>query len=313
MKIFWTKTPLQRGMIGVFQGEEGLALAHVVRSGDKPHLLFCTWLGEGTEEPANREPLLQEEVKRRKVGRVPAVGVMDLDSYGLYQVTPPPVPDEELREAVRWQVKDLIDFPLEEAVVDVFRVTADSRRDGAKTAYVVAARQTCVVEQVRTMRQARLRIQAIDIPELALRNLALLLPEEPRGVALLYLTPHRGVIIVSRGGRLQLARDIPFGTELLAGADNAPDDSRELLALDIQRSLDFYESSFRQTPVAALVLLPTARPLPDLVEALQSRLGTAVRRYDLAEAFDCEGGLPEHAEHCLLAIGAALREAREGA
>jgi MSHA biogenesis protein MshI len=296
-------------MTAVCQAEEGLGLAHVVRSEGKPRLSFCVWLAAG---PENREALLQEEVKRRRVSRVPAVGVMEFGSYGLYQVAPPSVPDEELREAVRWQVKDLIDFPLEEAVVDVFRVTTDNRRDGAKTAYVVAARQALVGACARLMRQARLRIQVIDIPELALRNLACLLPEEPRGVALLYLAPHRGVIVVSRGGRLQLARDIPFGTELLSGVGNMPDDPWELLALDIQRSLDFYESTFRQTPVAALALVPPARPLPDLAEALQSRLSTVVKRYDLAEALHCEGPLPEHAERCVLAIGAALRDARGG-
>jgi MSHA biogenesis protein MshI len=264
--------------------------------------------------------LLHDEVKSKGLIRSRCVGVIGFGSYGLFQVAPPPVPDDELLEAIRWQVKDLIEYPLDEAVVDVFRVGGDTRREGAKNAYVVAARQSVVQQHARLMRHARLKIHAIDIPELSLRNLAALLPEDARGVSLLYLGAESGVVIVCRGGRLQLARDIPFGTNALAGGSGFPepggfDDPAErlsLLALDIQRSLDFYESSFRQTPVAALYLLPTATPLPDLLPELQTRLGTTVKPFAPGDILTGTDEDLEKAAHCLLAVGAALRNDREG-
>ncbi|MGE4544376.1 MAG: type IV pilus biogenesis protein PilM [Pedobacter sp.] len=318
MKIFGGKSSSTGGATGISREEGGIGLAHVTGSLDKPFLAGCEFFAE---DAVDCEERLQEEVKRRGLVRSRGIGVIGFGSYGLFQVAPPAVQDAELRDAVRWQVKDLIDYPLEEAIVDVFRVGADNRREGSKNAYVVAARQLVVQQQARLMRHARLKIDAIDIPELCLRNLASRLPEDARGVSLLYLGVDQGVIIVCRGGRLQLARDIPFGTSALSGpkADlessgfDEPQERLSLLALDIQRSLDFYESSFRQTPVAALYLLPTVTPLPELLPELQARLGTSVKNFVLGEVIDGERQDLETAESCLLAVGAALRHDREGA
>lgn len=303
------------GLTGISQESGGLGLAHVVGVDDHARLAGCAFL-EG--DPLTCRDSLQEDIKRRGLVRSRGVGALAFGSYGLFQLAPPPVPDAELREAVRWQVKDLIDYPLDEAIVDVFRVGADSRRENARNAYVVAARKSVVQQQVQLMRHARLKIDAIDIPELCLRNLAVRLPEDARGVSLLYLGVDSGVVVVCRGGRLQLARDIPFGTAALSGRAEPggfgdPEERLGLLALDIQRSLDFYESSFRQTPVAALYLLPTTPPLPDLLPELQSRLGTPVNPFVLGDVLDGEPEELRRAERCLLAVGAALRGGREGA
>lgn len=317
VKIFGGKSSSTGGTTGISLEEGGIGLVHITGAQDKSVLVGCEFF-EG--DAIDCEERLQEEVRRRGWVRSRGIGVIGFGSYGLFQVAPPVVPDAELRDAVRWQIKDLIDYPLENAIVDVFRVGADNRREGVKNAYVVAARDSVVQQQAGLMRQARLKIDAIDIPELSLRNLATRLPEDARGVSLLYLGDDRGVIIVCRGGRLQLARDIPFGTSALsdeaAGLEpvgfDAPQERLSLLALDIQRSLDFYESSFRQTPVAALYLLPTATPLPELLPALQARLGTPVKPFVLGEIISGEIHDLETAEHCLLAVGAALRNDREG-
>lgn len=317
MKIFGGKSASTGGATGISLEEGGVGLVHIAGKQDKPVLVGCEFF-EG--DAIDCEERLQEEVKRRGWMRSRGIGVIGFGSYGLFQVAPPAVPDAELRDAVRWQVKDLIDYPLDEAIIDVFRVGADNRREGAKNAYVVAARESVVQQQAGLMRHARLKIDAIDIPELSLRNLAARLPEDARGVSLLYLGDDQGVIIVCRGGRLPLARDIPFGTSSLSGEtaileSGGFDETQErlgLLALDIQRSLDFYESSFRQTPVAALYLLPMATPLPDLLPALQARLGTPVKSFALGDIVSGEGQDLETAERCLLAVGAALRNDREG-
>ncbi|MEZ4484279.1 MAG: pilus assembly protein PilM [Syntrophotaleaceae bacterium] len=102
------------------------------------------------------------------------------DFYQLLQIAPPEVPNDELRDAVRWQIRDLIDFPLEEAVVDVFQVPRDVQREGARTAYVVVARQSLLRKKVALLKNAKLKVQAIDIPELVLRNIVNLLPNAHR-------------------------------------------------------------------------------------------------------------------------------------
>lgn len=310
MKFFFGNSTSASGLTGISREVGGVGLVHVTGAIDSPHLACCAFV-EG--ENSRCDAFLQEEVKRRGLAKSRGVGVLSFNTYGLFQVAPPAVPDAELRDAVRWQIKDLIEFPLDEAVVDVFRVGLDARREGTKNAYVVAARQAVVRQMALMMRQARLKIEAIDIPELSLRNLATLLPEDERGVSLLFLGVHSGVVIVCRAGRLQLARDIPFGTDALSAQDADFQERLGLLALDIQRSLDFYESSFRQTPVAALYLLPTVEPVKGLLQELQSRLGTPVKPFVLADLLSGDSLDLVAADRCLLAVGAALRRDREGA
>jgi MSHA biogenesis protein MshI len=225
-------------------------------------------------------------------------------------VVSPEVPEGELREALRWQIRDLVDFPLEEAVIDVFQVPRGHLREGARTAYVVVARQALVRQRVALLEDARLKIEAIDIPELVLRNLINLLPEAERGMAFLYFGADSGLIIVTRGQELCLARNLQVGASSLSAGGSALDSTVESIALEIQRSFDFYERSFAQKPIGSLVVAPQEFDAGGLLAGLRSALGIQVNTLDLAEILECPETLPEHPGRCLLAIGAALRTAQ---
>jgi MSHA biogenesis protein MshI len=244
----------------------------------------------------------------KKVGLTTGRAIFSLavDDYQMLQVAPPEVPDDELREAVRWQIRDLIDFPLEEAVVDVFQVPRDTRREGARTAYVVVARQNFLRQKVALLKDAKLKLQAIDIPELVLRNIGNLLPNADRGVALLYFGSGSGQIIICRDGKLCLARNINIGAEALRSDAPYWQDMVDSVALEVQRSLDFFESNFSQPAIGSLTLAPMGFDSVDLMVKLGGTLGIAVHPLEIADLLDCQIPL-DRPEQCLLAIGAALR------
>jgi hypothetical protein len=82
-----------------------------------------------------------------------AVGtVLDVADYQLLLVESPDVLAAELKAAVRWRLKDIIDFPLEDAVVDVFGIPEPVRRTGAKMMYAIAAKRQAVEDHVSTSR-----------------------------------------------------------------------------------------------------------------------------------------------------------------
>ena len=93
----------------------------------------------------------------------------------------------------------------------------------------------------------------MDISELALRNIVHgLYPEPDKSVGLLRLTAAGGVVNVSRGDELFLSRRI-------AGvpADFTEDAwarFRDPLVLQVQRSIDYYESAMSQPPCNALLV-----------------------------------------------------------
>lgn len=237
--------------------------------------------------------LLQRIVRERDLRNVPCTGLLRSGDYSLVLLDALALPASEIRGAVRWQLRDLIDFPAEEAVIDVFDVPEP---DGgtARRMYAVAARRERVQQLVNLLNYADLDIKAIDIPELALRNIAALLPEDDGGVALISLDRQQGLMTVTRQHALYFARRVDCGTERLLSATGGQEFTPALeflldnLIVEVQRSLDFYERNFNQSPVTGIVFTPVPGVSRRLCDYMQSQLGVPVRWLDLAATCDVE-------------------------
>jgi MSHA biogenesis protein MshI len=236
-------------------------------------------------------------------GRIPVHLVIDSSQYELLLVEAPRVEPSELRAAVRWKVKSLIDFHIDDAVIDVFEIPGqDNRPQGQRMMYVIAARARNIRELVDMAEEADLNLQVIDVADMALRNLAALLDDDVRGVAMLHLERDHGVITVTRQGNLYLSR------RLETGHDSIREIGHEQLLLEIQRSLDYYDSHFAQPPIGSLHVLPGFAGDADLVGNLADGLDLQVAAFDPQSTLDCQVSLPrEHLSAALVAIGGALR------
>ena len=107
-----------------------------------------------------------------------------------------------------WRVKDLIDFHIDDAVIDVFEVSEEQATGRNRMMYAVVARSAAVKQRIDALNDAGLNLSVIDIPELAMRNIAALLPEDMGGVGLIYLLGGGGLITISRQGKLYLSRHV---------------------------------------------------------------------------------------------------------
>lgn len=306
----------------------GLALARVRREDGAPQLDLC--LHRPLLRPDEAAPALAEMVREHQLRNQPTVLVLEPGEFNLLLVDAPEVDPTELKAAVRWRIRDMLDFHVDDAVVDVFDLPP--QRGRARMMYVVAARTALVQRRIALAESAGLRLEAIDIPELAQRNVAALLPEDAEGVALLSLGPDTGVITLTERGTLCLARTLETGLGDLQGDAAAVDipavavggpgldavlqgedlsggpPALDAMVLEVQRSLDYYESHFSRPPVGHLLLSGQGEMPPAMVDALAPRLGARVRELRLA------GVLPGADAHspallglCLPAIGAALR------
>jgi MSHA biogenesis protein MshI len=218
----------------------------------------------------------------------------------LLQVETPDVLAAELKAAVRWRLKDVIDFPVEDAVVDVFDIPEQARRTGSKMIYAVAARRQSVERQVSVMKAAVRRLDVIDIPELALRNLAALLPEAAAGLALLWLDANSAQVLVIKQSTLYLARRVPFVGDSTAAVD--------AIALELQRSMDYFESHYDLAPLRHLIIGPRDDHAARLGQTLAPETSLSIQSIDLGNALDLAPGLDPSDRRSLLAIGAALRD-----
>jgi len=303
----------QDALVSVCPNAQGIAVAEVRRDdGVPPSLVLCDFAkAAGVEE---QPPVLQKLVKKHDLGRSPCVSSMDLGDYSLLSVEPPDVHPTELSAALRWRVKDLIDFSIEDAVIDAFEVSNELAPGRKRVMYAVVARAGVVKERVDQLLDANLKLSAIDIPELAMRNIAALLPEDVGGVVLIYLSGDGGLITVTRQSQLYLSRLIgtgPGSVDPAGGLDGGGSATQPLLdgiVIEIQRSMDYYESHFSQPPVSGLVVAPLERPIPGIAEYISQQLNVPTRVLDLNALIDSPQPLTEELQsRCLLAIGSALR------
>ena len=139
-------------------------------------------------------------------------------------VTIPQMSVEELAEAVKWQVKDALPFPLKEAVLD-FEVLGEAwEKDIKKLDVLVAAAPLHMVqEQIALVEQAGAKVASVVPTVFALRRtLQALIPGHLHGsVALMELGAEHTHVVVMKDGHPRFARDVPMGsadlTQALAG------------------------------------------------------------------------------------------------
>lgn len=226
--------------------------------------------------------------------------------YSLLTTEAPDVPSEELKLAIRWRIKDLIDFHIDDATLDVFELPGEHAKGRARSMYAVAARSAAIRRRIDTLEKVGAGLEIIDIPELAQRNLAALVPEDENGLVTISFDRDQGLVTVTRRGELYLTRNLEIGTDALA--QEGVTGYYDHVILEIQRSLDYYDSHFRQAPVRNLVVVPSAIDLSPFVEYVGNGLGMAAGLLDLGGLLEWETDAPDRLlTGCALTLGAALR------
>ena len=233
--------------------------------------------------------------------------------YNLSQVDAPAVPREERKEALRWAIKEMVMYPVESACLDVLDIPSEGLPAGRSAGVlVVSAAEEAVRLCASPFVAAKVPLQAIDVPELAQRNVAALFEDENRGLAFLRLDEAGMMLTLTFHGELIAVRRGDMNTTQLASPDaDQRARVRERLVLELQRSLDNFDRQYGQIAVSRVVLSMPADS-ERLLDALRAGSDLPVEPLDLASVLDLSA-VPalrdprEQARH-LLAIGAALRD-----
>ncbi len=290
------------GLAAVGLYTDGVCVARVRRDGIKKPIVdayeFCPWAGE------EEAKVLSRLAARHQLKRVRCTTVLDLDEYKLIPTEAPDVRPDELRAALRWRLKDLIEFHVNDAAIDAFELPKDNRGGQVRSMFAVVAKNGTIQARADRLCAAGVNLDVIDIPELAQRNLAALAPEDAAGVAFLALTETGGLITITKQTELYFSRSLDIGARALGPHDG--NDAPERLILEIQRSLDYFDSHFRQPPIGHLLLDPETAVVPGLVERFASSLNIKVAAFDVGSLLEWRSERPKTAR--LPVVGAALRE-----
>jgi MSHA biogenesis protein MshI len=235
--------------------------------------------------------------------------LLEPGDYQLLLVEAPNVPKAELRSAIRWKVKDMLDYPVGEATIDVLGIPAeDSGAARAHAMYVACARNAVIKNCMEIYQSAHIPLSVIDIRETAQRNIAALFEESGRGLALVYFADDWGLLTITYRTELYLVRRMDIGWRQLGGSAGSKE-AFERVALELQRTFDHFDRQFRQVPLAKLLIAPTPGA-SGLVEHLAANLTLPVASLDLSSklAFETEEPDTTAQWRYFHHFGAALRD-----
>lgn len=309
------KTSTSPGIVAISFVSNGFAIA-VTRYAEqeRPRLLHCEFVS--TNE-AQILPQLEALVKNHRLEEYDCHILLAPEQYRSISIEAPAVASEEMKQAMRWRIADLLDYPVDQATIDYFHLPKSNRPNTPQMLEVVACTNQLVSTLSERCRQAGLHVKVIDIQETALRNLATLLPENQQGIALLHLQKDAGRVIIQKNGAIYLSRKIASGYQQLAeaSANNGLEFGsmeHDSLALEIQRSFDYVENFFDIPPINSLAVVLMPIDTQKIINFLMLSHGITARAMDLSAIVDSDILLDDALQNsCAPVIGASLRRALE--
>ena len=308
-KLLGQKT-ISRGIVAISFLKQGIAFAIAdFTTSNNVKLRHCEFI------PTSKlQEQLKKIVKKHHLGEFDCHLLLTPDYYRFINIEAPIVAENEMKEAVRWKLNDLTDFPIDQAAIDFFSMPPAKHASSTQMLSAIASSDQALKKLLEPCFASELNIKVIDIQETALRNLAVLLPENERGIALLDLQKNSGMIIIQKAGMIYLSRKLNTGFEEFEFADN--DDSLEHqsspqlnnLALEIQRSLDYVESYYGLPPISGIAVLPMEKNTQNLLDFLNDNHGITARIMDISATMELDFLLNDATQSlCSPVIGATLR------
>jgi MSHA biogenesis protein MshI len=144
--------------------------------------------------------------------------------YQFLVVDAPDVPEAELKSAMKWRLKDIVGFPVEEATFDLLAIPGpDGAAFRTRSMFAVVSRSETLKRRVAKFDEARFPLSVIDVPETAQRNIAALYEEEGRGIVWLYFDESGCLMTISFNGELYHARRLRRSNENVLSRHAVPD------------------------------------------------------------------------------------------
>jgi MSHA biogenesis protein MshI len=307
----FSKTKKSAGSIVINFQKDGICAASITRSAlAQPEVkLLAFFPDEKTPTPASLEKLAKEV----HADRYACSTLLASNEYQILSVDAPNVPAEELKTAIRWRLKDMLDFHVDDATIDVLDVPVDKNAAARNhSMYAIAARNKLIEQRQILFGEAKIPLTVIDVPEMAQRNISALLEQDGRGLALLSFDADGGLLTVTYAGELYLSRRIDVTLHQLQQSN--ADQRRachDRITLELQRSLDHFERQYNSITLAKLVLAPMSDESADLQHYLASNLYLPVEALNLQSVFGINEAPQlksiEVQQRFFITLGAALR------
>ncbi len=287
--------------IGVDFLPGGVAVAQVQTGKKSPGRILRSEFVAAAGQDAQVDAL-KAWVQDNSLQKTPCVCLIAADDCDVYQVEKPEVEAVEMIQAVSWKIKDLINYDVSHAVVDSYPMPESSKNKQQQVG-VVAAREAVVRKYIDSIKTSALTLTALDIHELVRVNLPAVQNSSEHGLAALTLNRTSGLLSVYHDTDLYISREFMIGIDQLGLATSEDESVFDALLLELQRSLDYFESFYGMGSVTNLRIFPQLKATEKMAMYLQNLSNFDIEFIGFAGDDDLPGLEPQ----CFHAYCAALR------
>lgn len=217
----------------------------------------------------------------------------------------PSMPPEELEDQIQWEAEQYIPFDINDVNID-FQLLANDEHDVSKmNVLLVASKKDIINDYITVFNEAGLKLMVMDVDSFSVQNVfELNYDSDPEDVyALINVGASIMNINIVKGGASLFTRDVQMGGNLyteeiqkqfamtrdeaeqvkITGESQEPDRLNDVIgrindtiAIEIRRSLDFYNSNAGEGKIAKVYLSGGCSKTARLADAVGERLGVPV-------------------------------------
>jgi MSHA biogenesis protein MshI len=290
------KNKKDTGRVCLRKSEEGVSIAVSKLTGTQLQLQQCQFFS--ALALSDTPDLIEDYIDQHNLENQNCSLVLSPSEYHLLLTDAPQVNEAEICDALWWKVKDLVNFDIDNAQIDYLELPADSQMHQGRKIYAVVADKAKVKAKIEWAEKLGLRPTTVEVPETALLHIAADLCPDIVGTSILFLEAEQSLLMLMSEGNMYLARTLQYNYL----------DRMEAVVLDLQRSMDYYESQIGKPPCQKVIVLPQQNHDTAMMATLLNNIGVEVTTFDINELITSDSDISiETQQHCLVAISGALR------
>ena len=346
--MFFSK---KKVMVGIDIGSTSVKLVQLKEQKGAYHLLHVGMLPLPAEAIVDNTLMDSSSVVETIKGLIGKLGVkadeaacsVSGNAVIIRKISLPTMTSEELDEQIQWEAEQYIPFDINDVNID-FQILGQDEHDPSKmNVLLVASKKDIVNDYVSVFNETGVKLSVIDVDAFAVQNAFEMnydvFPEEV--IALVNIGANIINLNVVKDGASLFTRDVQLGgsvytdeiqkqfsissdqAEKMKISGEAPDPAKlqdivsrlnETLALEMRRSLDFYNSSASEGKIGKVLLSGGGAKIARLPDAVGQRLGVPVeilnpfQKFTYSEKNLDTPYLAEIAPLMTVAMGLAIRK-----
>ena len=309
-------TIVPEGLLGISVNNGIVALAHVVMNNLQD--ITVSSFGSFTVDLAGTgqiKNIITQYITKHNLQNIECCYVLSSSQYVLSLIESVNNDHKAREKAILWGIKDYINYSIDDAILDYFEVPIVRARDNVKLAYAVAMRAKESEEIGDLVNSSGAYLKYIDINELCLINIMSLYSNANVGCLLLKLSEDNINILLIKDNALFVSRNAKIDIKTLDRFDpniNVNDDKASVadsLVLELQRSLDYGKSIFKDLHFSSVNILPCNINIDFFIPWAENQIGLLFNKIDLTKKINFVKSINNQEQaDCLMAISSGLRK-----